>query len=64
MVKGSSGGTAKLGTPDRGKGASSRPQRGRICDQDGCATVLSTYNSSGTCWLHTQPTTRHSLART
>ena len=64
MVKGSSRGTAQLGAPDRGKDASSRPALGRVCEQDGCTTVLSTYNSSGTCWLHTQPTTRHSLART
>ncbi len=61
MVKGNSGG-AQLGTPDRGKEASSRAAQGRVCQHDGCVTVLSTYNASGTCWLHTQPTTRHSLA--
>lgn len=64
MVKSSSRGTTAFGAPDRGKDASSRPERGRICGQDGCTTVLSTYNASETCWLHTQPTTRHSLART
>jgi hypothetical protein len=63
MVKGISRGTAPIGAPDRGKGAVSRSARGRICDRDGCDTVLSTYNSAGTCWLHSQPTTRHSLAR-
>lgn len=63
MTLNSSGGTTSFGTPERGKDAASRPERGRICDQDGCTTVLSTYNASGTCWLHTQPTTRHSLAR-
>jgi hypothetical protein len=63
MVKGISRGTAPIGAPDRGKGSSSRPAQGRVCERDGCDTVLSTYNSSGTCWLHSEPTTRHSLAR-
>jgi hypothetical protein len=62
MTLNSSGGAA-FGTPARGKDAASRPARGRICEREGCTTVLSTYNASGTCWLHTQPTTRHSLAR-
>ena len=43
---------AQLGTPVRGKEASTRPPIGRVCTQDGCATVLSTYNSSSLCWLH------------
>ena len=43
---------AQLGTPLRGKEASARPPTGRVCTQDGCATVLSTYNSSSFCWLH------------
>jgi hypothetical protein len=50
-----------FGTPDRGKGAASRAALGRVCDEPGCATVLSTYNSSGTCWMHASPSTRHPL---
>lgn len=44
-----------LGVPDRGKGASSRPVSGRVCERAGCSTVLSTFNPSSTCWLHTDP---------
>ena len=29
-----------------------RAERGRICEHDGCETVLSTYNSERTCWMH------------
>jgi hypothetical protein len=50
-----------FGTPDRGKDAGSRPASGRVCDEPGCATVLSTYNSAGTCWMHGSPSTRHPL---
>lgn len=53
----------QLGSPDRGKGEKSRAVRGRLCDMPGCATVLSTYNASSTCWLHTQPAYRHPLHR-
>jgi hypothetical protein len=42
-----------FGRPDRGKEASTRPARGRICVHQGCATVLSTYNAANVCWLHT-----------
>jgi hypothetical protein len=41
-----------------------RTQGLRICRADGCDTVLSTYNTSGTCWLHTQPRPQPSYART
>ena len=44
---------AAYGTPMRGKDASSRPPSGRVCEADGCDTVLSTYNVSRVCWLHT-----------
>jgi hypothetical protein len=33
------------------------------CAEPACPTVLSTYNPSETCWLHTNPTYRHPLAR-
>ena len=45
--------TVFFGRPDRGKEASARPARGRICAQQGCSTVLSTYNAAEMCWLHT-----------
>jgi hypothetical protein len=44
-----------FGTPQRGRESGSRPARGRLCDQPGCPTVLSTYNSASSCWLHTIP---------
>lgn len=54
--------TARFGPPDRGKGALSRAAAGRLCAESGCATVLSTYNSATTCFLHSAPTLRHPLA--
>ena len=42
-----------FGRPDRGKETAARPARGRICAHEGCATVLSTYNATDICWLHT-----------
>ena len=53
----------ELGAPRRGKEASSRPVRGRVCEQPGCQTVLSTYNSAVLCWLHAEPSPAHPLAR-
>lgn len=52
-----------LGPPAPGKGPGSRPAKGRCCAEPGCATVLSTYNRSLTCFLHTMPTRRHALER-
>ena len=43
--------------------SASRASRGRMCEEFGCSTILSTYNSSSTCWLHTGPAHRHPLAR-
>jgi hypothetical protein len=51
----------QLGTPERGKGAKSRAAFGRHCDFPGCQTVLSTYNASTSCWLHTPPSHRPAL---
>ena len=42
-----------FGRPVRGKEASARPARGRVCAHEGCTTVLSTYNAVDVCWLHT-----------
>jgi hypothetical protein len=54
--------TTNFGPPGRGKSASDRAATGRSCEHPGCTTVLSTYNSSLTCWLHTGPTFKHPLA--
>lgn len=43
---------ALFGRPIRGKEASARPARGRVCGHEGCTTVLSTYNVADLCWLH------------
>ena len=53
----------ELGSPQRGKEASSRPIRGRVCDEPGCDTVLSTYNPSAQCWTHAESTRAHPLSR-
>jgi hypothetical protein len=52
----------RYGTPTTGKGAASRSRAGRLCEFPGCETILSTYNSATTCWLHSSPTPRHALA--
>jgi len=54
----------KFGPPDRGKGAESRASAGRLCAAQGCSTILSTYNASPTCWLHSEAEYRHPLQRT
>lgn len=51
------------GSPTTGRRAVTRSQGGRLCEEPGCTTILSTYNSSLTCWLHTGAATRHPLAR-
>lgn len=56
------GGTV-FGTPDRGKDSPTRTQAGRRCAEPGCPTVLSTYNQSRTCYLHTAPSLRTPLQR-
>jgi hypothetical protein len=61
MAKTSEG--VQFGSPNRGKEDTSRQARGRPCDYPGCMTVLSTYNESNTCWLHTTPSYRHPLYR-
>ena len=56
--------TVQYGVPVASKQAAKRAQAGRQCEVPGCATLLSTYNSSATCWLHTTATRRHALAPT
>jgi hypothetical protein len=53
----------EFGRPQRGRDATSREARGRQCEAPGCSTVLSTYNRSRTCYLHTMPEYRHALQR-
>ncbi|HTG47290.1 MAG TPA: hypothetical protein VK646_06520 [Actinomycetota bacterium] len=47
----------------RGKLAVDRAPRGRTCAAPGCATVLSTYNRSAMCYLHTPATYIHPVRR-
>jgi hypothetical protein len=61
MTKTSRG--VEYGVPLPGK-AQARSSRGRPCEYPGCTTVLSTYNSATTCWLHSQPSRRRPLDRT
>ncbi len=50
-----------IGLPEKGRGTESRHAAGRTCSREGCSTILSTYNRSTTCWLHTQPAFLHPL---
>jgi len=59
MARGSS--DVLLGTPERGKRSVAREEKGRRCAALGCETVLSTYNRSATCFVHTSPTRRPPL---
>lgn len=52
----------EFGPPVRGKASTDRSARGRRCAENGCTTVLSTYNASDHCWLHTPATYRHPLS--
>jgi hypothetical protein len=52
----------KFGTPSS-RSEKGRRAPGRTCDQATCTTVLSTYNPSPTCWLHTAPSVQHPLHR-
>lgn len=56
-------GGAQIGTPVRGKEASTRAARGRVCEAAGCATILSTYNKTAVCSVHSEPAYRHALYR-
>ena len=57
MMRTSDKGT-QYGVPVRGKEASTRAARGRVCIEPTCDTVLSTYNTALTCWMHDVPHTR------
>jgi hypothetical protein len=63
-MNGSNNGTVQYGVPVAAKQADKRPRAGRRCAFGGCVTLLSTYNSSPTCWLHTTAVPRHPLAST
>ena len=55
---GSAPSETRYGPPDAGKKAKHRPPKGRLCEQLGCATVLSTYNAADRCYLHAVPSFR------
>lgn len=63
MARPSGRGGAQIGPPDRGREASSRAALGRVCDREGCSTILSTYNAASSCSLHITPSYRHALYR-
>jgi len=46
---------ALFGTPTRVRDVAPQAGKGRHCSVFGCTTLLSTYNTSDTCWLHTAP---------
>ncbi|MDQ2943812.1 MAG: hypothetical protein M3R21_09125 [Candidatus Dormibacteraeota bacterium] len=64
MARATSGSSqVQFGMPNRGKGATTRASAGRMCDHEGCTTLLTTYNSGSSCWLHSSSQFKHPLAR-
>jgi hypothetical protein len=61
-VVGSAGKHVQFGTPER-KNSKEKAPRGRLCAASGCATVLSIYNASDSCWSHTEAPHRPPLHR-
>jgi hypothetical protein len=61
-MKRSNSSTVQYGVPVASRQAARRSEAGRLCEVINCETVLSTYNASTTCWLHTTATRRHALA--
>ena len=55
-------GSANFGVPAPGT-VMARARPGRPCDVEGCATILSTYNTSDVCWLHADAGYRHAPRR-
>jgi len=55
-IGGSNGRTAFGPAIDDRRSAASKAAGVRMCDEPGCATVLSRYNNESACWLHAQPT--------
>jgi hypothetical protein len=49
------GGTAPLGSSTRGVQRVRRFLRGRVCAEEACSTMLSTYNGAAYCWGHEAP---------
>jgi hypothetical protein len=55
-IGGSNGRTA-FGPPTHDlASAVSKTSAIRMCDEPGCATVLSRYNADTACWVHARPT--------
>lgn len=48
-------GTARLGSSPREDQRIPRFLRGRVCAEEGCCTLLSTYNGAVYCWVHEAP---------
>jgi hypothetical protein len=48
-------GTARLGSSPREVQRIPRFLRGRVCEEEGCSTVLSAYNGAVCCWVHEAP---------
>lgn len=46
-----------------GATTSHRSRPGRVCDVEGCETILSMYNGSQSCWVHTLPEYPHASTR-
>jgi hypothetical protein len=42
----------RASVPTAAARSKTRSDKGRVCGHAGCETVLSTYNSSTTCWTH------------
>jgi hypothetical protein len=61
-MKRSNSPAVEYGVPVASKQASRRAEAGRRCAVASCTTLLSTYNASTTCWLHTTATPKHPLA--
>jgi hypothetical protein len=57
--------TDLVGYPRQGrdKDAPSRQRSGRVCEVPNCTTILSTYNSDLTCYLHTPLQKSHVAGR-
>ncbi len=52
----------EYGSASPGK-AQRRCAKGRSCEHAGCTTVLSVYNESPTCWVHSAPSIRRPVPR-
>ena len=54
-MRSQSGGLIQFGPIEKKRKPEPQLTGRRVCDALGCTTVLSMYNSSRKCWMHTQP---------